>query len=110
MKKERVYSETVRDAARLLGAQIRQARIERKWTIVELAERAGISKNTVVKAEHGDPTVALGTAFDLAVLVGVPLFFEDRVRLGSESRRAQERAVLLGQRVRPVRGEPDYDF
>jgi transcriptional regulator with XRE-family HTH domain len=110
MKKERIYSETVRHAARLLGAQIRQARSERKWTILQLAERAGISKNTVVKVEHGEPTVALGTAFDLAVLVGVPLFFEDRARLASESRRAEERAVLLGQRVRPARGEPDYDF
>jgi transcriptional regulator with XRE-family HTH domain len=110
MKRERIYPETVRDAASLLGAQIRQARVERKWTILQLAERAGISKNTVVKVEHGDPTVALGTAFDLAVLVGVPLFFEDRARLASESRRAQDRAALLGQRVRPARDGPDYDF
>ncbi len=77
---------------------------------MQLAERAGISKNTLVKVEHGDPTVALGTALDLAVLVGVPLFFDDRARLASESRRWQERAALLGQRVRQPRGEPDYDF
>lgn len=111
MARTRVFSEPVQVAARLLGAQIRQGRIERGWTVLGLADRAGVSKNTVVKAEHGDPTVALGIAFDLAVLVGVPLFFEDRDRVAAEARRAEERAILLGRRVRPARGEePDYEF
>ena len=110
MKKERVYSGTVHHAAELLGAQVRQGRIQRGWTVRQLAERAGISTNTLLKVEHGDPSVAMGIAFDLAVLVGVPLFFDDRNRLASEASRAQERAALLGQRVRPSTEEPDYDF
>ena len=111
MKRQRVFSETARDVAALLGAQVRQGRIERGWTVVGLAERAGVNKNTVVKVEHGDPTVALGIALDVAVLVGVPLFFGDRARLGSERRRAQEHVTLLAQRVRPAaEPEPDYDF
>ncbi|MCW3066336.1 MAG: helix-turn-helix protein [Solirubrobacterales bacterium] len=110
MGRKREYSETVRHAAGLLGAQIRQARIQRDWTVRHLAERAGISKDTLLKVEHGDPSVALGTAFDLAVLVGVPLFFDDRRRLASEAARAQERATLLARRVRPQAVEPDYDF
>jgi transcriptional regulator with XRE-family HTH domain len=111
MKRERAYSETVHHAAQLLGAQVRQRRTERQWTIRQLAERAGIDKNTVLKVEHGDPTVALGTAFDLAVLVGVPLFYDDRGRLASEARRERERATLLARRVRPsAEPEPDYDF
>lgn len=97
--------------AQLLGAQVRQGRIERGWTIRQLAERAGVDKNTVLKVEHGDPSVALGIALDLAVLVGVPLFFDDRARLAAEARRESERATLLAQRVRPSRQpEPDYDF
>jgi transcriptional regulator with XRE-family HTH domain len=110
MKRKRTYSATVRHAAELLGAQVRQARIQRDWTVRELADRAGISVPTLLKVEHGDPSVALGTAFDLAVLTGVPLFFDDRARLASEASRAQERAVLLGQRVRPSIEQPDYDF
>jgi transcriptional regulator with XRE-family HTH domain len=110
MKRARVYSETVRHAAELLGAQVRQGRIQREWTVRQLAERGGISPNTLLKVERGDPSVALGTAFDLAVLVGIPLFFEDRDRLASEAARARERAVLLGRRVRPTAEEPDYDF
>jgi len=100
----------VQDAARLLGTQVRQGRIARHWTIQELAERGGISKNTVVKVEHGNPSVALGTALDLAVLVGVPLFYADRSRLSDESRRSQERATLIARRVRPTHDVPDYDF
>lgn len=110
MKPQRTYSETVQDTAKLLGAQVRQGRIARGWTTRQLAERAGISKATLLKAEHGDPTVTFGTVLDLAVLVGVPLYFEDRARLAREARDAQERAVLLARRVRPTEREPDYDF
>jgi len=110
MKRRRVYSEAVRHAAELLGAQVRAGRIEREWTARELAERAGISVPTLLKVEHGEPSVALGTAFDLAILTGVPLFYDDRARLASESARARERTALLARRVRPPSDEPDYDF
>lgn len=110
MSPKRVHSETVRHAAELLGGQVRQARIQRGWTVRQLAERAGVSAPTVLKVEHGVPSVALGTAFDLAVLTGVPLYFDDRVRLASEASRAQDRAALLARRVRPGADEPDYDF
>jgi transcriptional regulator with XRE-family HTH domain len=110
MPRQRAYSETVRQVAQLLGAQIREGRIQRGWTVRQLAERAGISKDTVLKAEHGDPRVALGTALDLAVLVGVPLFADDRRQLAVESARARDRVMLLARRVRPKEDEPDYDF
>lgn len=110
MKRTRTYSPTVNSVAQLLGAQVRQARIERKWTVRDLADRAQISPGTLLKVEHGVPSVALGTAVDVAVLVGVPLFFEDRRRLATEATREQERARFLAQRVRPPASEPDYDF
>lgn len=107
-KRTRAYSRTVRNAAQLLGAQIRQARIERHWSAQELAERAGISVDTLRKVERGDPTVSLGVAFDVAALVGVPLFFEDRSRLASETARARERIVLMPQRVRSPAVNDDF--
>ncbi len=109
MTPERVYSETVRHAAALLGTRVRQGRIARGWTVRQLAERAGISPPTLLKVEHGDPSVALGTAFDVAVLTGVPLFFDDRRRLASEAVREREYTALLARRVRPVTDEPDYE-
>ncbi len=107
-KRSRAYSRTVRSAAELLGAQVRQARVERHWSARQLTERAGVSLDTLRKVEQGDPSVTLGVAFDLATLVGVPLFYEDRARLASEAARARDRVALLPQRVRAR--ELDDDF
>ncbi len=76
----------------------------------ELAERAGITLPTLSKVERGDPTVSLGMALEVATLVGVPLFYEDRTRLTLDLDRTRTRAALLPQRVRvPTDGLRD-DF
>lgn len=49
----RTYSRYSRDAARLLGLMLRVARIERQLTVEELAERAGVSRGLVYRAEEG---------------------------------------------------------
>lgn len=105
-KRIRAYSRTVRQAAELLGALIREARVERRWTVRELAERAGISTSTLLKVEKGDPSVTLGVALDVATLVGVPLFDEDRAARGTELARRRDRLTLLPQRVR----KPEEDL
>jgi transcriptional regulator with XRE-family HTH domain len=109
-KHKHTYSHTARHAAQLLGAQVKQARLERRWPVRELAERAGISTNTLHKVEQGDPTVALGTALDVASLIGVPLYYEDQSRLASEAERSRERAALLPQRVRRRGDDLDNEF
>lgn len=100
---------TVRDATQLLGAQIRTGRQARGWTISGLAERAGVSEKTIRKVEAGDPRVSIGTVFDCARLVGVPLFYDDDLRLAGEA--ARGRAAVIGRRVHPS-AEPrvDLDF
>lgn len=109
-KRTRSYPRTVRLAAQLLGSEVHQGRIERRWTVRELAERAGISTQTLQRVEQGDPSVALGTAFDVASLVGVPLFYEEDSRLAQEARRSRDRAALLPRRVRRREEEVDDDF
>jgi transcriptional regulator with XRE-family HTH domain len=108
-KRTHAYSRSVRHATELLGLQIRQARVERRWTIRALAERAGISTSTLLKVERGDPTVSLGVAFDLATLVGVPLFHGES-RLAAELARNRDRVVLLPQRVRERDDDVDDEF
>lgn len=96
-----------RAAGRLLGARIREARIARGWTQRELAERVGTTSATIGKVERGDLTVGVGLVFDAAVLVGVPLFVEDRARLAAEADRAGELLSLLPRRVRSDRDVDD---
>jgi transcriptional regulator with XRE-family HTH domain len=81
--------------------------MERGWTVEELAERAGVAEKTVRNVERGDLGVAIGTVLDCAVLVGVPLFFDDERRLAAEAERG--RAALIGRRVRAA-AEPEVDL
>lgn len=77
-----------------------------------VARRAGISPVTLRKIERGDPSVKLGTAFDVAVLVGVPLFgTTDAARMTATADRLLAELALLPQRIDPVHDdELDDDF
>ena len=95
----RPYSRYALEALQLLGEQIRLGRRARRWTQSELAERAGISRATLIKAENGDPRVTIGTAFELAALAGATLFQPDRERLSMDLDRTQARSALLPKRI-----------
>lgn len=43
-----------------MGEQIKMARLRRKLSTTLVAERAGISRSTLWKAENGNPSVAVG--------------------------------------------------
>lgn len=75
-----------------------------------MAERAGISRTTLSKIEYGDPGVAIGTVFEVATLLGVPLFGVEAGQLGELADRAGERLSLLPERVREPVVEVDDDF
>ena len=96
------------EAGRLLGSRVRQARRERRWTVVELAERVGVSPVTIRKVEKGDLTVALGTAFEAAALVGVALFHDNPARRALESEYAAARLAVLPAAVRPSPVDDDF--
>ncbi|MGK2954099.1 MAG: helix-turn-helix domain-containing protein [Solirubrobacterales bacterium] len=105
MKKPRSYSTQTREAAHLLGSRIRLARLERRWTLEELAERVGINHVTMRKVERGDLSVGMGPALEAAVLVGVPLFHADPERLHLEAREVETRLALLPKYARrPMKG------
>lgn len=110
MKRTRAHSPYALEAAQLLGAAVRVARLERRWSVRDLAERAGITPATLRKVERGDPTVGLGVAFDVAALVGVPLFHADRSMLAIDLERTTARAALLPQRIRAREESVKDDF
>lgn len=91
-----------RQAARLLGAQVASARRRHRWTAARLAEQANISMPTLRKVERGNPSVALGTALEVAALVGVPLFGVDAEGLAALTARIEDRVALLPTRVTPI--------
>ncbi|HSC21863.1 MAG TPA: helix-turn-helix transcriptional regulator [Solirubrobacterales bacterium] len=103
MRNSANYSPRTVEAAELLGTQIRIGRLERRWTVQELAERVGVSVVTLRKIERGDPSVGLGISFEAATLTGVPLFYEEQSRLSTELGRAADRLAVLPSRARKPR-------
>jgi DNA-binding XRE family transcriptional regulator len=61
----------VRRALRKLGCDIRDARRRRRIPAALLAERASISRTTLVKVEKGEPGVLFGTYATILFLLGM---------------------------------------
>jgi hypothetical protein len=61
----------VRHALRKLGHDIRDARRRRRIPVAIAAERASISRTTLVKIEKGDPGVALGIYATVLFVIGM---------------------------------------
>jgi len=110
MAKERTYSRYTREAATLLARQIQLGRKQRKWTEHELADRAGISRATLQKIEKVDLSVAIGLVFEVAALVGVALFDEERSSLASHIARTDDKLALLPRAVRKRKKSVDDEF
>ncbi|WP_162452112.1 helix-turn-helix transcriptional regulator [Phytoactinopolyspora mesophila] len=111
MRRAHSYSPSAVQTARVLGLEIARARRAQRMSQVELAERAGISENTLRSVERGAPTVAVGIVFEVARLVGLDLLGVQPSDLSDIEARSRERLALLPARVRPRPGEEiDDDF
>lgn len=96
----RSYSRYSVEAVRLLGQSIRLARIDRKLTVGELAERAGLSRGLLQRIEKGDMGCAIGAAFEAAAIVGVRLFDADQSTMVATIKSNEKILTLLPQTVR----------
>lgn len=100
MSKREIYTKGAsRDALLALGQLVRIFRIRQGWTLESLAERAGVSKQTLVNIEKGSPGVSIGNVFNAAVEVGVPLFSADEAEVARLRRRGHEMLSLMPARV-----------
>lgn len=54
-----------------LGENIHLARLRRDLSSEQVAERAGISRNTLIKIECGDEGVAIGMYFRVLIVLGL---------------------------------------
>ena len=76
-KTSRPISKPCHRALALFGTLLRAARIERGMSQAQLAERLGVGRHSVIALEQGSPTLAIGTAFEAAVILGIPLLADD---------------------------------
>lgn len=93
-----------------LGVRLRTARVRRRLTIKELAEKIGTGTRAISDAERGKPSTSIAT---YVAILWVFDLLSDLEILADPSRDIQGQALALsreGVRVRPQRRGLDNDF
>jgi transcriptional regulator with XRE-family HTH domain len=84
---------------RTMGENIRLARLRRDLSSEQVAERAGISRNTLIKIEKGDEGVAIGMYLRVLIVLGL----QDNLLLVAKDdemgRRLQDAGLLMKERA-----------
>lgn len=88
------------DALALMGQLLREARLKKRMTMIDLADRAGISRSLLQRIEQGDPSCSIGVVFELACICGVPLFDIEQRQLATQLTMHQEKLRLLPKSIR----------
>jgi len=95
----------VRRALRKLGHDIRDAR-RRRIPVAVAAERASISKTTLVKVEKGEPGVLVGTYATVLFVLGLLDKLSDVADPGRDTVGLELEEEQLPQRIRNSRPKP----
>lgn len=99
-RKNTIVRPDAQDALVVLGQQIRLARRSRGWSVVDTASRVGVSHATFTAIERGAPGTMIGSVFNAASILGVPLFSTDDPAELARLRRSGERDLGLVRSVR----------
>ena len=93
----------VRHALRRLGHDLRDARRRRRIPVAIAAQRASISRTTLVKIEKGDPGVALGIYATVLFVMGMVERLADLADPKNDDVGRQLEEEHLPQRIRGAR-------
>jgi DNA-binding XRE family transcriptional regulator len=93
----------VKNALRKLGRDIRDARRRRRIPAAIAAQRASISRTTLVKIEKGDPGVAIGIYATVLFVLGMADRLADLVAPKNDTVGLQLEEEHLPQRIRVAR-------
>ena len=103
--------ENVTQYVKELGRRIRLARTRRKLSIVELAAKAGIDRNTLGALELGKPGVSINAYVMALWALGLEHTLDAVAHPDTDSHGKTLEASRLPKRVRKARAAKDeYDF
>ncbi|MFM1932520.1 MAG: hypothetical protein RL226_1823 [Bacteroidota bacterium] len=88
-----------------LGENIRLARLRRKLSTTQVAERAGMGRTTLFKIEQGHPGVGIGQYLNVLKVLGLEKDFLLVAKDDELGRKLQDANLLTGKRA-PKRNKP----
>jgi len=103
-KKQHIILPKTRRILTELGENIKLARLRRKLSAEQVAERAGISRPTLVEIEKGSPSVSIGSYLLVLKVLGLE---EDLLSVARDDilgRKLQDAKITAGERA-PKRKE-----
>ncbi len=80
-----------------MGENIKLARKRRRFTTLQVAERAGINRSTLYQVEKGNPGVSMGAYFNVLRVLGLQ---DDFLKLAADDelgRKLQDLQLLSGK-------------
>ena len=94
-----------------LGQRIRVARIRRGWSVLDLATKAGINRNTLTALELGRPGTAIGVCFTVLWALGLEKSLDAVADPDTDAHgKALEASRRPTRAGRPRMTGNDYDF
>ena len=82
-----------------LGENIKLARLRRKFTTQQVAERAGIVRSTLWQIEKGLPSVSIGTYLQVLFVLSLEKDFEKLAKDDEMGRKLQDAGLLTKERA-----------
>lgn len=89
---------------RALGERVRAARLRRAYPAETVAQRAGITRMTLMRVERGDPAVSLGVYARVLQALGLEADLDHIATDDELGRKLQD--ANLGERARAPRRRP----
>lgn len=105
-----ILSKHTRLVMSVLGDMILAGRKQRNMSQSDLAERLGVSRYSVIAIEKGDPKVSIGTVFEAATIVGIPILSSDREELKGLANSILGLTTVLPQRSGRKKHKVNDDF
>lgn len=84
---------------KLLGEQIQLARLRRRLSTEQMAERTGISRKTVYNIEQGSPTVAIGSYLQVLFVLGLEKDLSMVAAADPLGRKLQDAGIMTRKRA-----------
>jgi transcriptional regulator with XRE-family HTH domain len=82
-----------------LGEQIQLARLRRKFSAAQIAERTGMGRKTVYNIEHGSPSVSIGSYLQVLFVLGMEKDLSMVAASDPLGRKLQDAGIVTGKRA-----------
>jgi len=85
------------------GENIKLARLRRKYSAEQVAERANISRPTLLSIERGNPSVSIGAYVKVLFVLGLEKDFAQLAKDDALGRRLQDARLTIKERAPKIK-------